>query len=301
MRIFRSRFHIGLRTAKTAAAIIISMLIVESLGTTTSKLIFAMLGAMTAVQPTFKASLEACIAQIVGVLFGAVASVLLLLLPLHPLVSTGIGIILVISLYNAFGIRFSPSLSCFIVVMMCNTPDIQPMSYAFGRLWDTAIGLGIGMLINTLVFPYDNSRRIRQTVESLDKELLSFLEDLFDGDDILPDENKMTATINDMNRQLTLFSDQKLILNLRRQEHDLEIFRECEGKAKELLSRMLVLSRVERPGILTAENKAQLIACGAEIRDERCTDDPSELDIVTNYHIRQILRLRQDLLDALQK
>lgn len=301
MRIFRSRFHIGLRTAKTAAAIIISMLIVESLGTTTSKLIFAMLGAMTAVQPTFKASLEACIAQIVGVLFGAVASVLLLLLPLHPLVSTGIGIILVISLYNAFGIRFSPSLSCFIVVMMCNTPDIQPMSYAFGRLWDTAIGLGIGMLINTLVFPYDNSRRIRQTVESLDKELLSFLEDLFDGDDILPDENKMTATINDMDRQLTLFSDQKLILNLHRQEHDLEIFRECEGKAKELLSRMLVLSRVERPGILTAENKAQLIACGAEIRDERSTDDPSELDIVTNYHIRQILRLRQDLLDALQK
>ena len=301
MRIFRSRFHIGLRTAKTAAAIIISMLIVESLGTTTSKLIFAMLGAMTAVQPTFKASVEACIAQIVGMLFGAVASVLRLLLPLHPLVSTGIGIILVISLYNAFGIRFSPSLSCFIVVMMCNTPDIQPMSYAFGRLWDTAIGLGIGMLINTLVFPYDNSRRIRQTVESLDKELLSFLEDLFDGDDILPDENKMTATINDMNRQLTLFSDQKLILNLRRQEHDLEIFRECEGKAKELLSRMLVLSRVERPGILTAENKAKLIACGAEIRDERSTDDPSELDIVTNYHIRQILRLRQDLLDALQK
>ena len=295
------KIHIGLRTIKTAAAIVISMFIVDFLGTSASKLIFAMLGAMTAVQPTFKASLEACIAQIVGVLFGAVASVLLLLLPLHPLVSTGIGIILVISLYNAFGIRFSPSLSCFIVVMMCNTPDIQPMSYAFGRLWDTAIGLGIGMLINTLVFPYDNSRRIRQTVESLDKELLSFLEDLFDGDDILPDENKMTATINDMNRQLTLFSDQKLILNLHRQEHDLEIFRECEGKAKELLSRMLVLSRVERPGILTAENKAKLIACGAEIRDERSTDDPSELDIVTNYHIRQILRLRQDLLDALQK
>ena len=301
MKLPRYKFHIGLRTFKTVLAVALSMLVADLWGATYSSIILAMLGAMAAVQPTFKASVEACIAQIVGVLFGAVASVLLLLLPLHPLVSTGIGIILVISLYNAFGIRFSPSLSCFIVVMMCNTPDIQPMSYAFGRLWDTAIGLGIGMLINTLVFPYDNSRRIRQTVESLDKELLSFLEDLFDGDDILPDENKMTATINDMDRQLTLFSDQKLILNLRRQEHDLEIFRECEGKAKELLSRMLVLSRVERPGILTAENKAKLIACGAEIRDERSTDDPSELDIVTNYHIRQILRLRQDLLDALQK
>lgn len=301
MRRFRSRFHIGLRTAKTAAAIIISMLIVESLGTTTSKLIFAMLGAMTAVQPTFKASVEACLAQIVGVLFGAVASVLLLLLPLHPLVSTGIGIILVITLYNTFGIRFSPSLSCFIVVMMCNTPDIQPMTYAFGRIWDTAIGLGIGMLINTLVFPYDNSRRIRETVKGLDKQLLDFLEDLFDGDDVLPDEKQMTATINDMNRQLTLFSDQKLILNLRRQQHDLEVFRACEGKAKELVARMVVLSRVEKPGILTPENKAKLLECGADIRDERTTDDPSTLDIVTNYHIRQILTLRQELLDALNK
>jgi uncharacterized membrane protein YgaE (UPF0421/DUF939 family) len=185
--------------------------------------------------------------------------------------------------------------------MMCNTPDIQPLIYAYGRIWDTAIGLGIGMLINTLIFPYDNSRRIRETVESLDKELLIFLEDLFDGDDQLPDEKKMNAAINDMSRQLTLFSDQKLILNLRRQKHDLEVFRECEGKAKELLARMLVLSRVERPGILTSENKEHLIACGADIRDDRTTDDPTELDIVTNYHIRQILQLRQDLLDALQK
>lgn len=301
MHRFNFRFHIGLRTAKTAAAVILSMLFVELLGTTTSKLIFAMLGAMAAVQPTFKASVESCLTQIVGVLFGAAASVVLLLLPLPPLVATGMGIILVITLYNAFGIRFGPSLPCFIVVMMCNTPDIRPMQYAFGRIWDTTIGLGIGMLINTLVFPYDNSRRIRETVESLDKELLAFLEDLFDGDDVLPDEIKMTAAINDMSRQLTLFSDQKLILNLRRQRHDLEVFRECEGKAKELLSRMLVLSRVERPGILTQENKELLRACGANIRDDRMTGTPEELDIVTNYHIRQILRLRRDLLDALQK
>lgn len=301
MHQFHFRFHIGLRTAKTAAAVILSILVVDLLGTTTSKLIFAMLGAMAAVQPTFKASLESCLTQIIGVLFGAVLSAALLMLPIPPLVSTGIGIILVITLYNMLGIRFSPSLSCFIVVMMCNTPDIQPLIYAYGRIWDTAIGLGIGMLINTLIFPYDNSRRIRETVESLDKELLIFLEDLFDGDDQLPDEKKMNAAINDMSRQLTLFSDQKLILNLRRQKHDLEVFRECEGKAKELLARMLVLSRVERPGILTSENKEHLIACGADIRDDRTTDDPTELDIVTNYHIRQILQLRQDLLDALQK
>ena len=42
------RLRIGLRTVKTAAAVIISMLLVDRLGTSASKLIFAMLGAMAA-------------------------------------------------------------------------------------------------------------------------------------------------------------------------------------------------------------------------------------------------------------
>lgn len=297
----RSRLHIGLRTVKTAAAVIISMVIVDFFGATTSKLIFAMLGAMAAVQPTFKASIESCLTQIIGVLFGALASVLLLALPLQTLVSTGIGIVLVITLYNALKIRFAPGLPCFIVVMMCNTPGIQPMTYAFGRIWDTAIGLGVGMLINTLVFPYDNSRQIRETVKSLDKELIVFLEDMFDGDDVLPDAKNMSRTIGDMERQLAIFSNQKLFLALRRQQHDLEIFRTCEAKAQELVARMVVLSRIEQPGCLNTENRSLLENCGADIRDSRCAAEPTEIDIVTNYQVTQILKLRQELLDALSQ
>ena len=301
LKILRSRLHIGLRTIKTVAAVIISMVIVDFFGATTSKLIFAMLGAMAAVQPTFKASIESCLTQIIGVLFGALASVLLLALPLQPLVSTGIGIVLVITLYNALKIRFAPGLPCFIVVMMCNTPGIQPFVYASGRIWDTAIGLGVGMLINTLVFPYDNSRQIRETVKSLDEELIVFLEDMFDGDDNLPDASVMSRKIADIERQLAIFSNQKLFLALRRQQHDLEIFRTCEAKAQELVARMVVLSRVGSPGCLNAENRTLLEDCGANIRDNRCAAEPTEIDIVTNYQVCQILKLRQNLLDALEQ
>jgi len=80
MKKSRFRFHIGLRTVKTAAAVIIAMMIVESYGATTSKIIFAMLGAMAAVQPTFKDSLESCLTQITGVIFGALAGLLLIIL-----------------------------------------------------------------------------------------------------------------------------------------------------------------------------------------------------------------------------
>ena len=295
------KIHIGLRTIKTTVAIVISMVLVDYLGTSASKLIFAMLGAMAAVQPTFKESVDSCLAQIVGVLFGAIASIVLLILPVPPLVATAIGMILVITLYNVLHLRYSPSLPCFIVVMMCITPDIRPLGYALERIWDTTIGLSIGMTINTLVFPYDNSRQIRDTVESLDKELIAFLEDMFDGDDILPDADMMTQKVDAMYRQMRVFSNQKLLLQLRRQKEKQETFRECERKARELLARMEVLSQMGRPGRLNEENRRALESCGADIQDMRPLDSVMERDVVTNYHIRQILRLRRELLDALKK
>lgn len=297
----RLRFFVGLRTLKTVAAVLISMLIVSAYGTSDSKLIFAMLGAMAAVQPTFKESVQSCLTQIVGVLFGAVLSILLLALPLPPLVNTGIGMVLVIALYNMFHIQFSPSLPCFIVVMLCISSDIDPVSYSIGRIWDSAIGLGVGMLINMLVFPYDNSHRIRQTAQSLDTELIAFLEEMFDGDEVLPDAEAMAAKIDDLRQQLKIFKNQKLILRLRRQNRELEIFRICEGKARQLIAQMEVLCRMGRPGRLSNENRRRLQACGAQIRDCRPLDSVLERDVVTNYHVGQILTLRRELLDVLER
>ena len=293
------RFHIGLRTVKTAVAVIIAMMIVESYGATTSKIIFAMLGAMAAVQPTFRDSLESCFTQITGVLFGALAGLLLMWLKLPPLVATGVGIVLIITLYNAFQIRYTPSIACLIVVTLCTNEGMQPISYALGRIWDTAIGLGVGMFINTLVFPYDNSRQIHKLVESVDTVVIRFLEEMFDGDDELPDNIAMIRTIDDMARQLKIFSNQKLVLRLRRQKEELEQFRLCEGKARDLLARMEVLSRMGRPGRLSDENRQRLKAAGADIRDKRPLKQPQERDMVTNYHVRQILGLRLDILDAI--
>lgn len=294
-------FHIGLRTLKTAVAVIISMLLVDIYGTTTSKLIFAMLGAMATVQPTFKESWESCLTQIVGVLFGAVLGVLLLYLPIPRLAVAGIGVVLVITLYNALHIRFAPGLPCLIVVILCTTPDIRPFEYALGRIWDSAIGLGVGMLINTLVFPYDNSRRIRETAESLDREVIAFLEDMFDGDDHLPDTEVMTAKVSDMAKQLTIFSNQRLFLKRKKQTANLELFRLCESKAKVLIARMEVLSRMDAPGTLSEENCRLLRECGANVTQQGTTQITQERDVVINYHVRQILKIRSELLEALKK
>ena len=296
-----TRFRIGMRTFKTAAAVVISIVVVYFYGATPSKVIFAMLGAMATVLPTFKESLESCFSQILGVIFGALVGLLFQALDWHPLLSSGVGIIVVITLYNALKIRYSPTLACLIVVTISISPDVDPVSYAVTRIWDTAIGLTVGMLINTLVFPYDNSKQIRGLVASLDKEIIAFLEDMFDGDDELPDTEAMTKKINDMARMTGIFSNQRLVLHLKRQKEELEAFRTCEGKLRELLARMEVLSRMGHPGRLDEENRKSLAACGANIRDSRPLDSVLERDVVTNYHVRQILRLRRELLQVLKK
>ena len=299
MKLIHKKLHIGLRTIKTAVAVMLAMIIVDSYGATTSKLIFAMLGAMDAVQPTIKASLRACLTQIVGVLLGALIGVLLLQLPINHVLAAGIGIIVVITLYNTLGIRFSPSLPCLIVVTMCTTPDIAPITYAFSRIWDSMIGLSVGTVINAIIFPYDNSRQIRSTVRSLERELIRFLEELFDGDEVIPDAREMTSRVGDMARQLEIFSNQRLLMHRRRQEKELKSFEICAGKARELLARMVILSQVGTPGRLNEENRRRLNACGANIRDERPLEAVNERDVVTNYHVSQILKLRRELLEAL--
>ena len=299
MKLKYKKIHVGGRTLKTAAAAIIAMVIVSFYGGSTSKMLFAMLGAMNAMETSFKKSLEACLTQIIGMVCGAVAGVLLLYLPINDLICVGIGIVFIITLYNVFQIRFSPVLPCLIIVTVCTTPDIQPFTYAMGRLWDTAIGLGIGMLINVLVLPYDNSLKIRNSIECLEKVVIAFLEDLFDGDECYPDTDRMSKTIDDMANQLGIYSKQWLILKMKRNHERLEIFRQCEGKARQLLAHMEVLCRMDHIGRLNVVNQGRLKDCGAEIRDTRVIDEVQKQDIITNYHVDQILILRQELMDML--
>ena len=55
-----------------------------------------------------------------------------------------------------------------------------------------------------------------------------------------------------------------------------------------------------KPGRLNGENRQKLKHCGAQIRDERSLKAPTERDAVTNYHVRQILRLREEILEILE-
>lgn len=294
------KFPIGLRTIKSALAIIIALAIVEQYGASTSKVIFALIGAASAMETTFKASLKACFAQIAGVVFGALFGIAMLYLPIDRYLSVGIGFILITTFYNLLHFTISPVLACIIIAMVLTNPDIAPVSYVLGRLWDTTIGLSVGFGINMLFFPYDNRGKIRAVLEGLDKDIIHFLEDLFDGDEILPKADAMGKKVAAMESQLTLFANQRLIHHRKERKADLTLLRYCDERAKHLMTELEALALMERPGRLTPLNRERLERCGAIIRDRREAEPGNSEDIVTNYHVTQILALRRELREALE-
>lgn len=303
MKINYKRIHIGRRTLKSALAVILALIVVSMFGTTSasSRMVFAMLGAMSAMENTFKQSLEACLSQFIGMLLGAIVAAGLSLVPIHSVLTVGIGVVVIIVIYNVLGIYYSPNLPCLVVVMSCMNTEVFPFEYALGRLWDTAIGLGIGMIINVLVLPYDNSLKIRQTIEYLEKEVIDFLEDMFDGDCEYPNTDKMRATIDNMVEQLGIYSKQWIPFHVKNDKHKLEIFLVCESKSRELLAQMEVLHQMQRPGRLDAEVKQRIEKCGAQIRDKREIIRYEEEDIITNYHVHKILDLREELITLIEE
>lgn len=296
-----SQLRIGPRTLKTALAVTLSIIMVSFYGSSTSNLIFATIGALSAMGATFKESLESCFSQIAGVLFGVLAGVLLLSLHMPPLLASGIGIIVVITFYNLLRLKISPTLACIVVVTICNLTDTTPFVYALERIWDTAIGLAIGMLINLFIYPYDNSKQIRNTIQRLDRELILYLEDMFDGDENLPNINKMINSLDEIEHGLKIFSDQKLLYHRRKQRNDLSSFQDCEKKARQLVVHLEILSELPFPGVLNPYNMERLERNRAKIKDQRIPAEPSELDIITNFHVSQVLNLRRELINALRE
>ena len=295
-----SRLRIGPRTLKTALEVTLSIVMVSFYGSSTSNLIFATIGALSAMGATFKESLESCFSQIAGVLFGVIAGVLLLSMHMPTLLASGIGVIVVITFYNLLRLRISPTLACIVVVTICNLTSTTPFVYALERIWDTAIGLMVGMLINLFIFPYDNSKQIRNTIHRLDKELILYLEDMFDGDENIPNVNKMLHSLEEIDHGLKIFSDQKLLYHRKKHRSDLHSLKDCEEKARQLVIHLEILSARPFPGVLNLYNRERLERNGAKIKDQRIPAEPTELDVVTNFHVSQVLNLRRELINNLK-
>jgi len=297
------QFHspVGLRTLKTAAAVSAAILLVEQYGTSADELLFGVMGAFSAMEPTFKGSVRGCISQFMGVLMGVLLSLALRPLEVPGAVAAGIGIVLVMACYQVLRLRSSPVLPCLILVTICTKPELGAVVYGLERLWNTALGMGAGMAINMIIFPYDNGKKLRQIMDSLDGDLIRFLEDMYDGDEHLPDSEDMERKLDALEAGLTVFSDQRLLIHPRRHRRLIARYQSCEGTVRALLREVEILRSIRHTGRLNQENREALLALGANISSEAAGNRFNVEDLVINYHVKRALELRVRLKQELSE
>lgn len=156
------RYHIGLRTVKTALAVTLALGIAHLRGDSAIP-IFAAIGALCVMTPRLSAAKDMAKEQALGTFFGALIGLFPLLVPIEWRIFA-IGVVLLLGIPLCLTLR-SPN-AVTLTAIMCisialfQTSDGSPIVYVCNRFLDTAIGLGVGFAVNYYIKPYDNYKLI---------------------------------------------------------------------------------------------------------------------------------------------
>lgn len=290
-------FRIGLRTAKTALAVIISMLIVSSFGTLT---IFPALAAIVVMSRTFDEGLQECKNQGVSILIGGVIGYFTAtVFPDTSIWIMGLGILLVIGICSGFGLSFSCGLSCIIFISACLTPAEEVLFNTIIRLLHTAIGLLVGLAINYFIIPYSNSKKIY----SLLNDLVFCIPTYIRARVLLqlyPDLRPLNEQIQRLHYEASIYRHQRFLRKAFHRE-ELAYIQGCIQLAERIHHELTALCSMDCIGVPDQRNTETLADLGIslpkELHKEKADDERTSQ--VTNYHLETLLQARAFLIQLL--
>lgn len=284
--------HIGLRTVKTGLAVALALLFADLRGSTS--LIFAAIGAISAMSRTVGDAFESCRTQLTGILLGAGFGALFVsVLSNFRYVGIGLGLIALILLCVRLRLQFAVPLSCIVFVSICLSPAGDAFQYGFNRLLDTAIGLATALVINVAIKPYNNSRRIVGLLRQFQQSVPAYV-----GDRVLygryPDLSPLREQLERISAELTTFEKQRAFRSHSHAEQAI-FLRGCERLAQSVWQELSALCAMDEKGRLSPENAQRLTLLGLTVPDGICAAPKTTADIVGNYHLDNLLRAWQFL------
>lgn len=284
--------HIGLRTVKTGLAVALALLFADLRGSTS--LIFAAIGAISAMSRTVGDAFESCRTQLTGILLGAGFGALFVsVLSNFRYVGIGLGLIALILLCVRLRLQFAVPLSCIVFVSICLSPAGDAFQYGFNRLLDTAIGLATALVINVAIKPYNNSRRIVGLLRQFQQSVPAYVDDrvLYGR---YPDLSPLREQLERISAELTTFEKQRAFRSHSHAEQAI-FLRGCERLAQSVWQELSALCAMDEKGRLSPENAKRLTLLGLTVPDGICAAPKTTADIVGNYHLDNLLRAWQFL------
>lgn len=292
---YRAKIHIGLRTFKTALAVTLALTVAYLVKS--SMPIFSAIGAISAMSRTLGDSFTACRNQLVGTVCGCVIGCLFLV-TFHSMATPiiGIGILIVIFIGTKLKIYFSIPLSCIVFVSICLYDAGSPIAYSLSRFFDTSIGLIIALLINILVKPYNNRRRISNMMIHFIQVLPEYLEERV-IDSHYPDLNPLSQNLRSLESEIEIFESQHFPRSPIR--HEVSIYlRGCHQLAHRIYDELNAICLMDSSGLPSKECYERMKNLGLtnKIPEKFSGENPSAEDTVLCYHLCNILDAYEYLL-----
>lgn len=138
---------IGMRTLKTGMGVILTLVVAE-LGWIINP-IYATIGTVLAMQPTMKGSFVLGKNRLLGTLIGGLIAFAFATVFNPNILVTGVAVIVSICVCNS--LKLSEGISIALTVLLSiliGLNDGDPLAYSLIRVWDTSVGVLVGILVN---------------------------------------------------------------------------------------------------------------------------------------------------------
>ena len=193
---------IGMRTLKTALAVILTLFICDLLNITNP--FFATIAAIIAMETSVSGSLLIARERMYGTVIGAAIALLFTLLFPVNYITIGLGVLLVIYICDVFQWQNTIKISNIVfIAILLGFEESGQVEYAVFRTLDTLLGLTVGTLVNYFVYPNKVELSLNKTMDDL-VQLVHKMVGLFDTHESVSDLNRMREELRKMESQFDL-------------------------------------------------------------------------------------------------
>lgn len=193
---------IGMRTFKTALAVIVTLFICDLLNITNP--FFATIAAIIAMETSVSGSLLIARERMYGTVIGAAIALLFTLLFPVNYITIGLGVLLVIYICDVFQWQNTIKISNIVfIAILLGFEESGQVQYAVFRTLDTLLGLTVGTLVNYFVYPHKVEITLNKTMDDL-VQLVHKMLGLFETHETVSDLNLMRVELRKMESQFDL-------------------------------------------------------------------------------------------------
>lgn len=293
---------IGMRSIKTAAAVIIALIAVDLLQLKSPSIVAT--AVITAMATNIHESFAASLFRTLSTLIGVVLAIAFQLLNFANPFSAGLGVLIIIIACNLLGIQKALVLATLIFISVLTyefETDRDLVMYAVYRLIDTMVGSIIALVVNIVLFRPKQEKFLIESYLALVPQIETSLIDIVNGRKI--NHSQLIEGLYLLNTNYrNLRNDTKYKMN----EHiDIINIEELNNKFRMAISILIDINHMDNSNNLTKKSVDfvnnyynEKILPESEMED---TDLVTQFSIVYNYEVRKVVITLKSINNALDK